>query len=69
MVSDGTRHLTLFGSEKFDAIYDRIRQLLNLKSGITYICSNFLVKIKVDSYNYLPMQKTLTLHNVIMLIK
>ena len=26
-------------------------------------------KIKVDSYDYLPLEKTLTFHNVIILIK
>ena len=32
----GTRYLTLFSSEKFDVIYNRIRYLIILKSGITY---------------------------------
>ena len=29
--SDGTKHLILFGSEKYDSIYDRIRYLLSVK--------------------------------------
>ena len=33
---DETRYLTLFGTEKDDAIYDRIRYLISLKGGITY---------------------------------
>ena len=33
---DGTGYLTLFGSEKYDAIYDRIRYLISLRSSITY---------------------------------
>ena len=31
---DGTRYLVLFGSEKYDSIYDRIRYLISVKSGI-----------------------------------
>ena len=34
---DRTRYLTLFGFEKYGAIYDRIRCLISLKGGITYI--------------------------------
>ena len=65
-----TRYLTLFGSEKYEAIYDRIRYLISLKSGITYIFSHYFTKIKVDSYDSLPAEKKrLTLHNVIMHIK
>ena len=40
-IYDKTRYLTLFGSEKHDAIYDRIRYLLSLKSGVTYIFSHY----------------------------
>ena len=66
-IYDGTRYLTLFGSEQNDAIYNRIR--LSLKSGITYIFSHYSVKIKVDSYDSLPIEKLLTLHNVIIQMK
>ena len=44
-IYDGTKYLTLFGSEKYDAIYDRIRYLASLKKGITYIFSHYFVKI------------------------
>ena len=30
-IYDGTRYLTLFGSEKYDAIYDRIRSYKSKK--------------------------------------
>ena len=33
----GTKYFTLFGFEKYDAIYNRIRYLTSLKNGITYI--------------------------------
>ena len=66
---DGTRYLTLFGPEKYNTIYDRIKYRISLKSGITYIFSHCFAKIKVDSYDSLPIEKVLTLHNVIILIK
>ena len=36
-IYEGTRYLTLFGSEKCYAIYDKIRYLINLKSSITWL--------------------------------
>ena len=68
-IYEGTRYLTLFGSDKCYAIYDKIRYLINLKSSITYIFSHYFVKIEVDSHDFLSIKKTLTLHNVIILIK
>ena len=59
----------MYGSEKYEAIYNRIRYLISLKSGITYIFSHYFAKIKVDSYNSLPIEKLLTWHNVIIHIK
>ena len=38
-VYNGTRYLTLFGSEKYDAIYNRVRFLISQKNGITYVFS------------------------------
>ena len=46
-VYDGTRYLVIFGREKYDAIYNRIRYL-NQKSGITYVISYNYPRIKVD---------------------
>ena len=50
-------------------IYNRIRYLVSVKSGITYVISQNYAKIKVDSYGPLPLEKTMTFHNVIILIK
>ena len=36
-IYDGTRYLRLFGSEKFDTIYNRIGYLTSLKNSITYV--------------------------------
>ena len=38
-------------SEKYDSIYNRIRYLISVKSGITCIISHNYAKIKVDSYD------------------
>ena len=59
----------LFVSDKYDAIYDRIRYLISLKSGITFIFLTIFTRIKVDSYDSLPIEKVLILDNVIMHIK
>ena len=61
--------LTLFGSEKYDAICDRIRYLISLKSSITYVFSHYFAKIRVDYYDSLSIEKILALHNIIMHIK
>ena len=42
---------------------------MSVKSGITYIISHNYATIKVDSYHSLPLEKTITLHNVIILVK
>ena len=39
---DGTRYLTLFGSEKHDAFYNRVKYVISIKR-----------KVKVDSHHYL----------------
>ena len=64
-----SRYLTLFDSEKLDAIYNRIRYRISLTSDITYVFSHYYAKIKVDYYDSLTIEKRLTLHNVFMLIK
>ena len=38
-IYDGTKYFLLFGLEKCDAIYNRIRYLIYLKSVITYVFS------------------------------
>ena len=48
-IYDWTRYLTLFGTKKYDAIYDKIRYLIKIRSGNTYTISHYFAKIKVDS--------------------
>ena len=50
-------------------MYSKMRYLITLKTGITYIFSHYFVKIKVDTCEFLPIVKGLTLDNVIVLIK
>ena len=47
-VYDGTRYLVLFGSEKDNVIFNRIRYFIGVKSGITYVFPHNYARIKVD---------------------
>ena len=58
----------LFGSKKYNSIYNRIRYLINGKSGIMLVVSHSYVQIKVDSQNFLLLEKIISFHNVIILI-
>ena len=51
----GSRYFVLFDPEEYDAIYNRTRYLIGLKSGITYVFIHYYTKIKVDSYDSLPL--------------
>ena len=42
---------------------------MSVKSGITFIISHNYATIKVDSYDSLPLEETMTLRNVIILVK
>ena len=52
----GTRYLVLFGPEKYDAIYNRIKYVISQKNGITFVFSHNYAKIKIDSYDFLPLE-------------
>ena len=68
-VYNRTRYLVLLRVEKKNFIYIRIRYLIAVKRRITYTnCYNY-AKIKVDSYDSLPLEKILTFYNVAILIK
>ena len=67
-VYDGTRYLVLCGSEKYNLIYCRNTYLIGV-SGITYVISHNYAKIKVNSYDSLPLVKTMFFHKIIILIK
>ena len=44
-IFDGTKCLILFGSEIYAPIYNRITYLISLKSGITFIFSDYFSEI------------------------
>ena len=68
-VYDETRYLVLFGSKNYDSIYNRIRYIISVKGDVTYVIFYNYSKIKVDSYNSLPLEKTMTFHYVIIVIQ
>ena len=67
-IYDGTKYLVLLGPEKCGAIYNKIISYKPKKWHHIYF-SQYFVKIKVDSYDPLPIEKKLTLHNVVIYIK
>ena len=68
-IYDRSRYLILFGNKIYDAINDKIRCLISIKNRITSTIYHYFAKLKVDSYDSLPIQKTLTLRNLIIHIK
>ena len=46
-----------------------VKYLISEKSGITDSINYSFGKIRIESYNYLPIEKIFTFHNVIILIK
>ena len=53
----------------FTKIFDKIKYLISKKSDITDSINHNFGKIRIDSYNSLPIKKNLTFRNVIILIK
>ena len=65
----GSRCLELFGLRIYNAVYERIKYLISEKSDAKYIITHNFARIRIDSYNPLPIERTLTFHNVLILIK
>ena len=53
----------------YNAIFDRIDYLISKKSGIADNINRNFARIRIDSFNSLPIKKALAFHNVIILIK
>ena len=67
---DRTKYIPLFNSnEKYNNFFDRIRYLIMLKSNISDVVSHKYTEIKINSIDDLSLEKAITMHNVIMLIK
>ena len=65
---DGIRCLVLFNYGWFNKTFDSIKYLISEKSSITDIINHNFGKIRIDSYNSLPIEKILTFI-VIIIIK
>ena len=52
---NGFRYLVLFDYGWFDKIFDAIKYLISDKSGITDSINHSFEKIRIDSYNSLPI--------------
>ena len=46
-----------------------VRYIIKLKRSITYVFSHYYAKIKINSYGSLPIEKRLTLHHLVILVK
>ena len=57
------------GLLKFNEVYERIKFLISEKSGIADSINYNFARIRIDSYNSLPIEKILTFYNVTILIK
>ena len=55
---NGIQYLALFGSEKYNSIFSKIRFLMKVKGGISYLVSRNYPKIKINSDNGSPLEKT-----------
>ena len=55
--------------KKYDAIDNKIRYFIGQKIDITYVIFHNYARVKIDSYDSLPLEKTLNLRNIIMLIR
>ena len=62
-------YLLLFDYSYCDKVCDKIKYLIGEKSGITDSINRNFGRIRVDSYDSLPIEKILTFHNDIILIK
>ena len=56
-IHDGIRYLVLFDCGWFDKICDRIKYLVSEKSGISESINSNFGRIRIDSYNSLPIEE------------
>ena len=68
-IHDKVRYLVLFDFSYCDEICDKIKYLISEKSGITDSINHNFARTRIDSYDYLPIEKILTFHGVIILFK
>ena len=68
-IHDKIRYFVLFDYSYCDEVCDKIKYIISEKSGITGSVIHHFAKIRIDLYDSLPIEKIMTFHNVIILIK
>ena len=68
-IHDKIGYLVSFDYNYCDKVCDKINYLISEKSGITDIINHNFARIRIDLYNSLPIEKILTFHNIIILVK
>ena len=68
-IHDKIRYLVSFDYSYCSKTFDKIKHLIREKSGITDSTNHNFGRIRIESYDSLPIEKILTFHNVIILIK
>ena len=63
------RYLVLFDYSCCDKIYDKIKDFISEKSGITDSINHNFARIRIESCDPLPTEKILPFHNLIILFK
>ena len=66
-IYDGIRYLVLFDYGWCDKICNRIRSLISEKSGIADSINHNFARIRINSYNSLPVEKILTFHSKLLI--
>ena len=66
-IYDGIRYLVLFDYGWCDKICNRIRCLISEKSGIADSINHNFARIRINSYNSLPVEKILTFHSKLLI--
>ena len=64
-----TKYLVFFVPEKYDAIFNRIRCLISVKSSTSYVVTCNYGKTKIYPNDDFSLEKTLTFHDAVILIK
>ena len=68
-IHNNIRYLVLFDYGYCDKICDRIKYLIRESSGITDSINHNFGNNRIDSYNFLLIEKILTFHNDLILFK
>ena len=68
-IHDKIRYLVLFDFSYCDKICNKIKYLVSKKRSITESINHNFARTITDSYDSIPIEKKLTFHNVIILIK